>query len=269
MSQQQINDVLNNILEAFETGNIPEAIAIASFPIPDIPSAKWSFMNRAIQYLHGTMDARGFNQWKSVKRQVCKGSKALYILVPCFKKVIDEATNEEKQVLYGFKSVPVFRVEDTDGEPLDYQQIELPELPLIERAYDWGIDVKAVPGNYRYYGSFSPGTKQISMATASEKTFFHELAHAGDFIIRGKLKLGQDPLQEITAELSAQALARIVGKNSEDTTGNSFRYIKGYAEAINLSPHKACLQVLSQCEKILNLILHGQVDGVNNYQKVA
>lgn len=266
---KNIQQVLHSIVSAFESGDIPEAVAVASFPIPDIPSTKWSFMNRTVQYLHGTMDARGFNQWKSVKRQVCKGSKALYILVPCIKKVIEEATNEEKQVLYGFKSVPVFRVEDTDGEPLDYQQIELPELPLIERAYDWGIDVKAVPGNYRSYGSFNPEKKQISMATASEKTFFHELAHAGDLIIRGKLKLGQDPLQEITAELSAQALARIAGKNSEDTTGNSYQYIESYAKSINLSPHKACLQVLSQCEKILNLILHGQVEGVKNYLKVA
>ena len=42
----------------------------------------------------------------------------------------------------------VFRVEDTDGEPLDYQKMELPEFPLIEKAKEWGIFVKAVPGNY-------------------------------------------------------------------------------------------------------------------------
>ncbi len=266
----KIKAVLDGILEAFETGNIPEAVAIATYPpINGIPSEKWSYNNRIIQFISGTVDARGFNQWKAVNRHVKKGSRAIYILVPCFKKVVDEATDEENQTLMSFKAMPVFRVEDTEGEPLDYQNIELPELPLIERAYDWGICVKAVPGNFTYYGYFSPGAKEIALATKSEKTFFHELAHAGDYILNGKLKPGQNPLQEITAELSAQALSRIVGKSSENTTGNSYRYIKRYAEKINMSPHKACLKVLADTEKILNLILHGRADGIQDLQKVA
>jgi len=168
-----------------------------------------------------------------------------------------------------FKAMPVFRAEDTEGAPLDYQNIELPELPLIERAYDWGINVKAVPGNFTYYGYFSPGAKEIAVATTSEKTFFHELAHAGDYTLNGKLKPGQDPFQEITAELSAQALARIADKSAEDTTGNSFRYISHYSKKVKMSPHKACLKVLADPEKILNLILHGRADGVRDLQKVA
>ncbi len=267
---QQIKTVLDGILEAFETGNIPEALAVATYPpINEIPSEKWSYNNRIIQFLSGTVDARGFNQWKEVNRFVKKGSKAIYILVPCFKKQKDEQTDEENKILISFKAMPVFRVEDTDGEPLDYQNIELPDLPLIERAYDWGINVKAVPGNFTYYGYYIPGAKEIALATPAEKTFFHELAHAADYIIKGHLKPGQDPFQEITAELSAQALARISGKNTEDTTGNSYRYIKRYAEQIKMDPHKACLKVLSDCEKILNLILHGRADGVKDFQKVA
>ena len=165
--------------------------------------------------------------------------------------------------------MPVFRVEDTDGDPIDYQDIELPDLPFIQRAYDWGINVKAVPGNYQYYGYFSPQRQEIALATPAEKTFFHELSHAADHIIKGNLKPGQDPFQEITAELSAQALSRIAGKSIEDTTGNSFRYIKNYAQKVKMSPEKACLRVLSDCEKILNLILHGCADGMDNSQKVA
>ncbi len=267
---QKIKTVLNTILEAFETGDIPEAVAVASFPpIGDIPSAYWSFTNRTIQFINGTGDARGYKQWLAVGRQVKKGSKAIYILVPCFKKNNDEETKEENKVLTFFKAMPVFPVESTEGEPLDYQNIELPDLPLINRAQDWGIDVKAVPGNYRYYGYFAPERKEIALATPAEKTLFHELSHAADHIIKGHLKPGQNPLQEITAELSAQALARIAGKSAEDTTGNSYRYIKRYAEQIKMSPHKACLKVLSDCEKIINLILHGRPDGVRDFQKVA
>ena len=266
---KNIQNVLKSIVSAFESGNVPEAVAIASFPIPDIPSAKWSFTNRTIQFLSGSADARGYRQWKTAKRHVKKGAKAVYILVPCFKKQQNEETEEEQQVLTFFKAMPVFRVEDTEGEPLDYQNIELPELPFIERANDWGINVKAVPGSYRYYGYFSPARNEIALATPAEKTFFHEMSHAADHIIKGHLKPGQDPFQEITAELSAQALSRIAGKSIEDTTGNSFRYISHYAQKVKMSPEKACLRVLSDCEKILNLILHGRADGINETQKVA
>ena len=36
-----------------------------------------------------------------------------------------------------------------------------------------------------------------------------------------------------------------------------------------MNPHKACLKVLADTEKILNLILHGRADGVSDFQKVA
>jgi len=265
----QIKAVLDCILEAFESGDIPKAVAVACFPIPDIPSAKWSISNRTIQFIFGTSDSRGYRQWQEVGRQVKNGAKAIHILAPCIKKETDELTNEEKLILTSFKAAPVFRVEDTEGEPLDYQNIEIPELPLIERANDWGIDVKTVPGNYRYFGYFSPDRKEIALATKSELVFFHELAHAADHMIKGNLKPGQEPFQEITAELSAQALARIAGKSAEDTTGNSYRYIKMYAEKIKMDPHKACLKVLADTEKILNLILHGKGDDIQKLQQVT
>ena len=268
---QNIQKVLKSIVSAFESGDVPEAVAVASFPIPDIPSMKWSFTNRTIQFLSGTADSRGYRQWQSANRYVKKGAKAIHILVPCFKEIRKDENEEEEGVerLTFFKAMPVFKVEDTDGEPLDYHDIELPELPLVERAQDWGVTVKAVPGNYRYYGYFAPARKEIALATPAEKTFFHELSHAADHIIKGNLKPGQDPLQEITAELSAQALSRIAGKNIEDTTGNSYRYIKRYAEQVKMNPAKACLRVLSDCEKIINLILHGRADGITEIRKVA
>ncbi len=46
MENEKVKNVLNQIIQAFESGNIPDAVAIASFPIPDIPSAKWSIRNR-------------------------------------------------------------------------------------------------------------------------------------------------------------------------------------------------------------------------------
>jgi hypothetical protein len=53
--------------------------------------------------------------------------------VPRFKKVEKENDNEEdSQVLIGFIAVPVFAVEDTDGEPLpDVTPREIPQLQAV------------------------------------------------------------------------------------------------------------------------------------------
>ena len=251
---EKVKNALNSILERFKSGDIPEAVAYSMYPVADIPSAKWSLLNRTFMFLAGTADGRGYQQWRQAGRFVKKGSKAFYILVPFFKKTEDD-NGEEAKMLYGFGAKPVFRLEDTDGDPLDYEQIELPELPLLERAEKWGVSVKAIPGNYRYYGCYSSNRKQISLATKDECVFFHELSHLAHHKIKGELKAGQDPIQEIVAELSAQALCRIVGKQPHDTLGNSHRYIERYAGKLKISPYSACLRVMSETEKVLSLIL--------------
>ena len=84
--------------------------------------------------------------------------------------------------------------------------------------------------------------------------FFHELAHAAHQRILGELKKGQDWRQEIVAELAAATLCKIVGKTSKNL-GNTYRYIEGYAEGAKLTPWQACLKVIGDTEKVLNLIL--------------
>jgi len=205
--KEKVKQALNVIMEKFKAGNIPEAVAYSMFPVSDIPSAKWSLLNRTLMFLSGTADGRGYRQWQQVGRFVKKGSKAFYILVPFIKKIDDE-NGDPKETLLGFGTKPVFRVEDTDGQPLDYQNIEVPHLPLLKRAEQWGISVKAIPGNYKYYGYYASNRNEIALAAPDECVFFHELAHAAHHKYKGKLKNGQDPLQEIVAELSAQIRKR-------------------------------------------------------------
>ena len=253
---QNIRETLNSILEAFESGNIPEAIAYSMFPIPDLPSSKWSILNRISTFLSGTADARGFRQWKKVKRYVKKGAKAVYILVP--RIVPGKAKNEDDEetaVLAGFMPKPVFRVEDTEGVPLDYEQLELPALPLMERAEEWGLSIKAIPGNYHYYGYFSQDKKEIGLASKDETIFFHELAHYAHTRLVGDLRTVRPWEKEVVAELAAAALCKIVGKDSKHL-GSNHQYIKHYAEQEGLSPVKACLKVINQTEAVLTAILH-------------
>jgi antirestriction protein ArdC len=250
-----IHDTISSIIASFERGDIPEAVAYSMFPIPNIPSTKWSLLNRTLMFLAGTQDARGYRQWQQAGRYVKKGAKSFRILVPYIVKTEDEENGEVERFLRGFMCKPVFRVEDTDGKKLDYEQIELPNLPLMKKAQEWGISVKAIPGNYRYYGYYSSGRKEIALATQEESVFFHELAHAAHEKVNGCLKSGQDPTQEIVAELSAAALCRMVGKKQDSNLGNSYRYIQHYATELNLSIHIACLKVMSETEKVLNTII--------------
>jgi len=136
----RVKNVLDSILERFQTGDIPEAIAYSMFPFPDVPSAKWSLLNRTLMFLSGTMDARGYKQWQNVNRYVKKGSKALYIIVP-YLKVVQDDMEERKYTLTGFGVKAVFRVQDTKGSDLEYENIELPDVPLMKRAEEWRIPI--------------------------------------------------------------------------------------------------------------------------------
>jgi len=259
---EKVRIALQSILGRFESGDIPEAIAYSTFSIPKIPAAKWSLLNRTLMFFAGTRDARGFRQWMEVGRHVKKGSKAFTILAPRFVKKQSEDEEDEKRILAGFLAVAVFRVEDTEGQPLDYERMELPEFPLIEVAQEWGVSVKAISGNYRYFGYFSPGENQISLATKEETVFFHELAHAAHERVLGQLKKGQDWKQEIVAELSAAVLCHVLG-NTSRFLGNHYRYIESYAKEASLTPVQGCLKVMKDVESVLALILKKGPTAVN------
>jgi len=115
--------------------------------------------------------------------------------------------------------------------------------------------VHAVPGNHHFFGCYSGKHQEIELATQEECIFFHELAHAAHAKIIGGLKPGQDPLQEIVAEMAGQCLCRLVGKSGERYLGNAYRYIERHAEQIRMNPHMACLKAMSETEKVLHLIL--------------
>ena len=60
-----------------------------------------------------------YKLWQKKGRQVRKGEKALYILAPRFKEIVDEETGEVVEKKMWFRKVPVFDISQTDGEPLE------------------------------------------------------------------------------------------------------------------------------------------------------
>jgi hypothetical protein len=260
---QQWQEALSGILQEFQQGTIPEAIALAMFPLVDIPSAKWSLLNRLLMLLAGTADARGIKQWNKVGRKVKKGAKAFRIFAPRIIRVKTQNPAEplededkgiqERQKVVGFLLIPVFRVEDTEGDPLTYEDLEVPDLPLMEVARAWGLEVKAIPGNTWFYGSFQASAGEISLASPEEKIFFHELSHGAHSRL-GRLKESAPWQREMVAELSAAVLCRVCGRQSDENLGESFGYLERQAKKAGLTVTQACLGVLSEVEAVLSLV---------------
>ncbi|MBA4390612.1 MAG: antirestriction protein [Syntrophus sp. (in: bacteria)] len=252
---------LDLVLEKFkEPESLPKAISYMAFPVPNIPVYTWSFLNRLIVLWSGTEDARGYRQWEKVNRHVKKGSHAIAIFAP----LIFKKKDEDEFLLKGFKSVPVFRYEDTEGQEVNYGRHLTPNFPLMDRAKEFGLTVNTAPKQGGYWGAYQQSTGEIKLCTPELKVFLHELSHHAHKLVLGELKNGQDWTQEIVAELSAQTLTYMLGVEPERSIGNSYEYIAHYAEQAKLSPASACLHVLSDVEKVLNLIMKGGENGKEN-----
>ena len=66
----------------------------------------------------------------------------------------------------------------TEGKPPNHEPVYLSEIPLIEKATEWGISVKTVTRICKCHGHYDKNRKEIQLASTDVKTFLHGLAHA-------------------------------------------------------------------------------------------
>lgn len=259
---ERIGSAIEKVIKLFEQGTFAQTAmrtVIMTRKDDDRPCMRWSLLNRIMVLLHETTDARGYRQWQEDGRQVKKGAKAFHIFAPHYKKVtkkeLDLETGAEKEVdktiLVGWILVPVFRLEDTEGESLDtvsYEPAQLP--PLCDVAERFGIAVRYFPFSGRYYGFYTPNLNEITLCSHDQSVFFHELAHAVYHHVVHPLKGGQDPDQEIVAETCAAVLCTLYG--FEGYVPTCWQYIRGYAGA---DPVRKVAHLIGQVEKVLSAIL--------------
>lgn len=258
--QDKAKEILAGLLNLFESGQAPAAItkSVIEARTSDRPAAKWSIGNRMILAIAGTEDARGFNQWKEVGRYVKKGAHAVYILAPNTKVITeknkDTGEDEKHSIVTGFRYIPVFRVEDTEGKPLpapaDYRPDVMP--PLYDVAVAMGINVQWAPTNGSEYGHCTVDGRNIVLRTHEVCTFFHELGHAAHGKIK-PLKGGQHADQETVAQMVSETLCQMYGYNQY--TGNTWQYVKSYAHGDPVKAIKQILAVLNDIEESINIIL--------------
>lgn len=248
---------LDEVLEKFREGDLPEKIAETVIEGEGKPSHNWSLLNKIIMLANETSDARGYKQWQKVDRHVKKGSKAFHIIGPTLVTEEKEVKNEDGEMkiekekkLVGFHSVPVFRHEDTEGELLpDYTPKELPPLNEIIEKLDYDLEYSAYNG---IRGYTVPEDKKIALTTEDQRTFYHELAHAVHHkISTNGLRPGQQSNQEVIAESVAAVLCNLYG--FDKFLAKSYNYIEAYSE--NGDPYRAVMGYLSDVEEVLDYLL--------------
>ena len=246
---------LEKIVRLFSTTQLPDLCAKALIAAPEKPSSKWSFGNQLLMLLAGTEDARGFKQWNEVGRYVRKGARAFRILGPVFiKKPLDSYNpnnDEEVEVLVGFKAIPVFRYEDTEGEELPTYKPRDPP-PLLDVAERFGLKVNYLRLSAGVYGLTDYERQVIALATEDWTVFWHELAHAIHRSYEPKTGHGQEPEAETIAQLVAATLARLYGRPDDSF---SWTYLASQAQSANPQQvGRLCMRVLDRAKRVLDLI---------------
>lgn len=253
---RKAEEAAERILDAFRSGNLPKPLAAVFIRRQDdSPCRSWSWSNQLLVALLGYSDARGYRQWEEVGRHVKKGEKAFPILAPCIKKVVEKSPatgqDEERSILYGFTSVPVFGFEQTDGAdlPTGDERVDgwLRSLPLREVAESWGLAVATFNGERaRCLGYYKPG-QAIALGVENLSTWAHELCHAADdrngTITRAH---GQQVDNEIVAELGGAVLLEILGFDTEADRGGCWQYVESYAQQEKRDPVAVCLSLLKR-----------------------
>ena len=257
MTNDKIKCSTEKLIEMFKTQSFPTTVAFTIIRGDSIskPSSRWSIGNRILMLLSGTSDARGFRQWETVGRQVKKGAKAIAIFAPLTKTVEDTSAGKSKTIIFGFRPIPVFRIEDTEGEPLPEEIASTPATypPFYEVAERLGIEVKWSPIDENAYGYFSVLNNKITLHSQDAFIYFHELAHAvhNTFVSLMTIDINH---AEIVADVTAAVLCQLQGISGYQE--QTYEYVRRYCK--NKEPQailKSIMSALNDVEMIVMKII--------------
>jgi antirestriction protein ArdC len=202
----------------------------------------YSFNNWLLIYTQRPDASRvaGFQTWKSLGRFVKKGERGIRILAPIIRKIEEEKNGATEQVSrpVGFRSIAVFALEQTDGEPLpeiDSNATEGGE-ELLPR-----LEATTIPGAAE--GLSKGGLIEIeeTLSTAARcGVIVHELAHE----LQHKQNRKETTLQQ--RELEAESVSYAVLAHYGIRTESRF-YLASYDVTAEMLT--ASLQTISQTAK--------------------
>ena len=206
----------------------------------------------------------GFNTWKKLGRNVKKGSKGIKILAPLRKKVkAQDAKGKEtdKFVLYGFRSVNVFDISQTEGKelpeickPLEGDPEEAKKLfDALKEIIEIPIAEEEIAGKANGYYDLLDDRIALEVKNSllhKAKTLAHEYTHS--MLDRKDIEVKQSRDE---AEIAAESVAFIVSDHfGLDTSSYSFEYVAAWSGA---DPEKILKQgviIQTTASKIINQV---------------
>ena len=183
---------------------------------------------------NGGLDGEGidllasYKLWQKKGRQVRKGEKALYILAPRFKEIVDEETGEVVDKKMWFARVPVFDISQTDGDELeqDYtcNNLNFTYDEIVSRVKG----IKVNESNKQVTRGYTDG-KEIWVSkyiSDSRKicVLFHELAHYHLHFGENRKEIPKD-----VRELDAESVSYMVASACGIVNDESSSYIREWA----------------------------------------
>jgi antirestriction protein ArdC len=204
-------------------------------------------------------EVAGFRTWQALGRQVRKGERSIRILAPMSVKDRDAAGEETGERITFFRSVSVFDIAQTDGEPLPERPREPITgdshasflVPLTEHARALGFTVqrKALEHAGGYCDVKAKRivlSSELGSVNAQVRVLVHELAHAHGV---GYADYGRED-----AEVVVETAAVIVcGSLGLDTSGESIPYIAGWGEANELEAIRKHAQTVDEIARKLEI----------------
>lgn len=187
----------------------------------------------------------GYSRWQELGRQVKKGSKSIKILAPLKRKVEKENNKgelEKKTGIFGFRTVSVFDISQTEGD--DLPEIVSPltgdDQGLIDRltAFSHQNNVPVLfqgangaNGCCRYDGQTGEPIQIVVDPLLPKqhqaKTLAHEIGHS---ILHSRSQYN-DHVPRSKAELEAESVAFIVLHHfGIDSSDYSFPYVAGWQQ---------------------------------------
>jgi|TARA_R110000824_G_scaffold350206_2_gene537138 antirestriction protein ArdC len=257
-------EIAEKLIDLFKNGDPGQAISNMFLKGSGLHCDKYSWNNRLLVFMAGYSDAMGFKQWKAKGRTVKKGEKALYILAPlsCTGEKTVKGVKEKYQFIRGFRGVPTFGYEQTEGEELSFNSQDnehLSGLPLLEVAQSWGISVGSYAGKENgAAGYFTPDSMAIMLGVKNISTWLHELVHAAEsklgFLTTENYK--EQKLEcEIVAELGGCVLAHTLGLHTEADNGGCWNYIKSWSKQYNKDAGEAAYKLINRTCQAVDYIL--------------
>jgi hypothetical protein len=150
-----------------------------------------------------------------------------------------------------------FQIGEFESEinPPRHVPVNLSELPLIEKAEEWGIKVKTVPRMCKCHGHYDRNLYEIHLVRVDAKSYLHGLAHAAIERYSDPATFLKPQMEEIICELAAAVLFQFVIQKPDKGLSNSYSFILLNSVALNKTPLEACLEVFAETEEIIEFIL--------------